>query len=66
VVTSGPAPGLTARFGRLVVAAGGLTLTLGLGLLALAVSEVGTTGSLMALVPGSCWPARASASASRR
>jgi EmrB/QacA subfamily drug resistance transporter len=52
VVTSGPAPGLTARFGRLVVAAGGLTLTLGLGLLALAVSEVGTTGPLMALVPG--------------
>jgi EmrB/QacA subfamily drug resistance transporter len=52
VATSGPAPGLTARYGRLVVAAGGGALTLGLALLALAVSQVGTSGSLMALVPG--------------
>jgi EmrB/QacA subfamily drug resistance transporter len=52
VATSGPAPALTARYGRLVVAAGGGALTLGLALLALAVSEVGTSGSLVALVPG--------------
>jgi MFS family permease len=52
VATSGPAPGLTARYGRLVVAAGGGALTLGLALLALAVSQVGTSGSLIALVPG--------------
>jgi EmrB/QacA subfamily drug resistance transporter len=52
VATSGPAPGLTARYGRLVVAAGGIALTAGLALLALAVSEVGTSGSLLALVPG--------------
>jgi EmrB/QacA subfamily drug resistance transporter len=52
VVTSGPAPGLTARFGRSVVAAGGVALTVGLVALALAVSEIGTTGSLAALVPG--------------
>jgi EmrB/QacA subfamily drug resistance transporter len=52
VATSGPAPGLTQRYGRLVVAAGGAALTLGLALLALAVSEIGTSGSLLALVPG--------------
>jgi MFS family permease len=52
VVTSGPAPGLTARFGRSVVAAGGVALTLGLVALALAVEQIGTTGSLVALVPG--------------
>jgi EmrB/QacA subfamily drug resistance transporter len=52
VVASGPAPGLTERLGRSVVALGGLCLTLGLGLLALVVSEVGTGGSLVALVPG--------------
>src|SRR3954453_1657421 len=52
VVTSGPAPGLTARFGRTVVAAGGVALTLGLAALALAVEGIGTTGSLLALVPG--------------
>ena len=38
VATSGPAPALTARYGRLVVAAGGLALTLGLALLAVAVA----------------------------
>jgi EmrB/QacA subfamily drug resistance transporter len=52
VVTSGPAPGLTARFGRTVIAAGGVALTVGLVALALAVEEIGTTGSLIALVPG--------------
>jgi EmrB/QacA subfamily drug resistance transporter len=52
VVTSGPAPGLTARFGRAVVAAGGLALTAGLVVLALAVEEIGTSGTLLALVPG--------------
>jgi EmrB/QacA subfamily drug resistance transporter len=52
VVTSGPAPGLTARFGRAVVVAGGVALTLGLAALALAVEGIGTTGSLLALVPG--------------
>jgi EmrB/QacA subfamily drug resistance transporter len=52
VLTSGPAPGLTARFGRSVVAFGGLSLTLGLVLLALVVSDIGTGGSLLALAPG--------------
>jgi EmrB/QacA subfamily drug resistance transporter len=52
VVTSGPAPALTDRFGRAVVAVGGAALTLGLVALALAVSEVGTSGTLVALVPG--------------
>jgi EmrB/QacA subfamily drug resistance transporter len=52
VATSGPAPALTARYGRSVVAAGGAALTLGLALLALAVAEIGTSGSLLALVPG--------------
>jgi MFS family permease len=52
VATSGPAPGLTARYGRQVVAAGGAALALGLALLALAVSELGTGGSLLAFAPG--------------
>jgi hypothetical protein len=52
VAASGPAPALTARLGRSVVAFGGISLTLGLGLLALVVSEIGTGGSLLALVPG--------------
>jgi EmrB/QacA subfamily drug resistance transporter len=52
VVTSAPAPALTARFGRSVVAAGGVALTLGLVALAAAVAEIGTAGSLVALVPG--------------
>jgi EmrB/QacA subfamily drug resistance transporter len=47
VAVSGPAPALTARFGRSVVAAGGVSLTAGLGLIALAVN-----GSLLDLVPG--------------
>jgi MFS family permease len=49
VAVSGPAPGLTKRFGRSVVAIGGVVLTAGLGLLALAVAE---DGSLVALAPG--------------
>jgi EmrB/QacA subfamily drug resistance transporter len=52
VAVSGPAPRLTERFGRAVVGFGGLSLTLGLGLLAVAVSELGTGGSLLGLVPG--------------
>jgi predicted MFS family arabinose efflux permease len=52
VVTSGPAPGLTARFGRQVIATGGAALTAGLALLAFVVAELGTGGSLVAFVPG--------------
>jgi EmrB/QacA subfamily drug resistance transporter len=52
VALSGPAPGLTERFGRSVVAVGGLCLSAGLALLALAVADVGTHGSLLELVPG--------------
>jgi MFS family permease len=52
VVASGPAPALTERFGRAVIASGGLSLTAGLALLAWVVSEVGTGGSVLALVPG--------------
>ena len=47
VAASAPATGLTQRFGRSVVAAGGVCLTLGLALLAAVVG-----GSLAALVPG--------------
>ncbi len=52
VATSAPAPALTERFGRAVIAGGGLALTFGLALLAVAVAEVGTEGSLLTLVPG--------------
>jgi EmrB/QacA subfamily drug resistance transporter len=52
VLTSGPAPGLTERYGRKVIAGGGVALTSGLVMLALAVAEIGTSGSLAALVPG--------------
>jgi EmrB/QacA subfamily drug resistance transporter len=52
VAVSGPAPGLAQRYGRTVVAIGGASLALGLALLALAVSEIGTGGSLLALAPG--------------
>ena len=38
VAASGPAPSLTARYGRLVVGAGGVALTAGLGLLAVGVA----------------------------
>jgi EmrB/QacA subfamily drug resistance transporter len=52
VVASGPAPDLTARYGRAVVAAGGASLALGLGLFALAVHEIGVGGSILELAPG--------------
>jgi MFS family permease len=52
VALSGPAPALTERLGRSVVAVGGLCLSGGLALLALAVAAVGTDGSLLELVPG--------------
>ena len=52
VAVSGPAPKLTERYGRAVIAAGGLCLAAGLGSLALAVAEVGVEGSLAAFVPG--------------
>jgi EmrB/QacA subfamily drug resistance transporter len=52
VVASGPAPKLTARYGRAVVAAGGLALAGGFAALAGAVGEIGVGGSLLALVPG--------------
>jgi len=52
VAASGPAPQLAQRYGRTVVAIGGASLALGLALLALAVSEVGTGGSVLALAPG--------------
>ncbi len=52
VAVSGPAPKLTERFGRLVVAAGGVCLVDGLGLLAWATAEVGVGGSLWPFVPG--------------
>ena len=50
VAVSGPAPKLTERYGRAVIAAGGICLAAGLGSLALA--EVGVEGSLAAFVPG--------------
>jgi EmrB/QacA subfamily drug resistance transporter len=52
VVVSGPAPALTERFGRTVVAAGGACLAAGLALLAVATGEVGVAGSILVLVPG--------------
>jgi EmrB/QacA subfamily drug resistance transporter len=52
VVVSGPAPELTKRFGRSVVAAGGVSLAAGLLALALATAEVGVGGSILVLVPG--------------
>jgi EmrB/QacA subfamily drug resistance transporter len=51
VAVSAPAPALTERFGRAVVAAGGTSLTAGLALMAFVVAEIGTGGSLLALVP---------------
>jgi EmrB/QacA subfamily drug resistance transporter len=52
VVVSGPAPALTARFGRSVVAAGGAALAAGLAVLAAATAEVGVGGSIAVMVPG--------------
>jgi EmrB/QacA subfamily drug resistance transporter len=52
VAASGPAPALLERYGRVVVAAGGLSLAGGLGLLAVAVEAEGVGGSVAALMPG--------------
>jgi MFS family permease len=52
VAASGPAPTLTERFGRTVVAVGGALLASGLAALAITVGEIGTGGSVLALVPG--------------
>jgi len=52
VAVSGPAPALSERFGRSVVGVGGASLAAGLLLLALAVGDVGTGGSIATLVPG--------------
>jgi EmrB/QacA subfamily drug resistance transporter len=52
VAASGPAPALTARFGRRTVAAGGGCLSSGLAMLAVATAELGTGGSLVAFAPG--------------
>jgi len=52
VAVSGPAPQLAQRYGRTIVAIGGTSFALGLGLLALAVAELGTGGSLLAFAPG--------------
>jgi MFS family permease len=49
VACSFPAPGLTQRFGRVVIACGGALLTAGLLVLAVAVGE---DGALLTLVPG--------------
>jgi EmrB/QacA subfamily drug resistance transporter len=52
VAVSGPAPALTARHGRSVIAAGGASLAAGLGLLIAATAHVGVGGSVLVLVPG--------------
>jgi EmrB/QacA subfamily drug resistance transporter len=52
VAASGPAPKLVERQGRDVVAAGGLFLAAGLGMLAIVVSVIGVTGSVVVLLPG--------------
>lgn len=52
LLTSFPAPALTVRFGRAVVTIGGLVGALGDGLLLLAVWHGGTSGPLLAILPG--------------
>jgi EmrB/QacA subfamily drug resistance transporter len=52
VAVSGPAPRLTERYGRAVVAVGGVALASGLGLLAVATADVGVEGSILVFVPG--------------
>lgn len=52
VAVSVPAPALTARYGRTVIAAGGTSLTIGLALLAAAIGAIGVGGTILALVPG--------------
>jgi MFS family permease len=52
VAASGPAPALVERYGRAVIVAGGVSLSVGLALLAAAVAEVGVGGSIVPLMPG--------------
>jgi EmrB/QacA subfamily drug resistance transporter len=52
VAASMRAPGLTARHGRGVIAAGALVLAAGHGLLVAAVADIGVGGELLVLVPG--------------
>jgi MFS family permease len=52
VAASGLAPGLLAKHGRAVVAAGGMAFAAGLGLLAVAIGSVGVGGSVLELLPG--------------
>lgn len=52
VAASGPAPKLTERYGRAIVAGGGGCLTAGCAFFAIAVGEVGVGGSILVLVPG--------------
>jgi MFS family permease len=52
LVTSLRAPALTPRFGRDLIGVGALLLAAGDALLMLAVGDVGTSGSILSLVPG--------------
>ncbi len=52
VVASARAPGLLARYGRELVAAGALVLAAGHGLLLTAVAAIGVAGSVWPLMPG--------------
>jgi EmrB/QacA subfamily drug resistance transporter len=52
LVASLRAPALTMRFGRALVAVGGLTLASGFAVLLAVVHEIGTGGSIWALAPG--------------
>jgi EmrB/QacA subfamily drug resistance transporter len=52
LVASLRAPSLTMRFGRSLVAVGGLTLASGLAVLLVVVDAIGTGGSIWALAPG--------------
>jgi EmrB/QacA subfamily drug resistance transporter len=52
LVASLRAPALTMRFGRSLVAFGGLTLAAGFAVLLAVVHEIGTAGSVWALAPG--------------
>ena len=66
VAASGPAPGLTARYGRLVVGAGGVALTAGLGLRPSGSPRSAPRGRCWRWCQAWSWPAPGSASASRR
>jgi EmrB/QacA subfamily drug resistance transporter len=52
VAASMRAPGLSARYGRTVIAVGAVVLACGHGLLLAAVADIGVSGSLIVLVPG--------------